>query len=334
MAEAVEQKTKYFYLALFFFLLYLSFLMMKPFLIAVFASFVMAYLIYPVYNRLNVIIKNRSACAAVLLILLSLAILIPAFLLGSRVVDESVSLYYQVVNVDLNKVNDAFHNYLNVKIDLEAYLKIGATKLLGIFSNGVSEFTLSLPRRVLLVFISVFIMYYLLKEGDTITYDIKKYLPLKDEYKNEVVEKLGVVAYATVYGVLATALVQSIVGTIGLFIFDVNSPIVFGLLMLVTAMLPFGSAIVWLPLVIIKLLNGDIFNGIGLLLYGMLVIGMVDNIVRPAVISKKSRTHPILVVLGVVGGISLFGFIGVIIGPMLLAVLMAFLDFYIREYEV
>ena len=334
MNEAIEQKTKYFYLALFFFLLYLSFLLVKPFLIAVFASFVMAYLIYPVYNRLNVVIKNRGACAAVLLAVISLVIVVPLFFLGSHVVNESVSLYYNVVNIDLSSINNALDNYFNIEINLESYLRLGATKLLSIFSSSISEFALSVPRKAIMVFISIFIMYYLLKEGDGITYDIKKYLPLKEEYKNELIEKMGVVAYATVYGVIATALAQSIVGTVGLFIFDVGSPVVFGSLLLVTSMLPFGSALVWLPLAIVKLLSGDIFNGIGLLLYGIFAIGLVDNLVRPAIISKKSRIHPILVVLGVIGGISLFGFIGVILGPMLLAVLIAFLDFYIREYEV
>src|SRR3989344_3205639 len=125
MNETIEQKTKYFYLALFFFLLYLSFLLVKPFLIAVFASFVMAYLIYPVYNRLNVVIKNRGACAAVLLAVISLVIVVPLFFLGSHVVNESVSLYYNVVNVDLSSVNTALDNYFNIEINLESYLRLG-----------------------------------------------------------------------------------------------------------------------------------------------------------------------------------------------------------------
>ena len=101
----------------------------------------------------------------------------------------------------------------------------------------------------------------------------------------------------------------------------------------ITAMLPFGAAIVWLPTALIKLLNGDLFNGIGLLVYGVLVISLVDNFIRPMIISRKSRVHPLVIILGVFGGLSLFGFMGILVGPLILAVLIAFLDFYVKEYE-
>lgn len=333
MKEYADQKTKYLYLALFFVLLYLSFLLIKPFILAILVSFVVAYMIYPVYIRLNSIINNRSLCSVLTLLILIIIILIPIFFIAEKIIPEASTLYHNVVNVDLGGLNNWINNYLGTELNLELYLRDATSKLLNLLLKNLSDYAMTLPVKFAMVFISMFIIYYLLKEGEIIVEGMRKYLPLKEEYKHELLERLKEVTYATVYGVIVTAIVQGIAGTIGLVIFDVKSPLLFGLLMSIAAMLPFGAALIWLPLASSKIFSGDLFNGIGLLIYGALIISLIDNIVRPMIISKKSRTHPLITILGVIGGLSLFGFVGVIIGPLILAVLISFLDFYIREYE-
>lgn len=333
MRKPIGQKVRYLYLIAFFFLLYISFLLVKPFIIAIMASFIFAYLIYPVYIRLNSIIKNRGICAFVLLLLLFIIILVPSFLMTEKIITQSVELYHNVVNLDFSGLNNLIKTYFGFDIKLEPYVRDITSKFFNILLKDVSNFALSLPKKVLVTFVSIFVMYYLLKEGDVIIYKIKKYLPLKEEDKDELVERMKNTTYATVYGVIATAIIQGIIGMIGLFIFHINSPILLGVMMIIAAMFPFGATIVWLPAGLIKILNGDLFNGIGFLLYCLLIVSSIDNFIRPAIISKKSRTHPIIILIGVLGGLSLFGFIGILIGPLLLAVLIAFLDFYIKEYE-
>ena len=330
----MQQKTRYFYLAIFFLILYLSFLLLKPFMVAILASFVATYLVYPVYKGLNMVIKNKGVCAAILLFLIFVIILIPSFFIAERAIGEAANFYHKIVGIDFNRLSETASRYTGIDLNLDLYARDITSKAITLLLGNLSEFALSIPKKAIVVFISLFLMYYLLKEGDNIVNDIKKYLPLKEKQKEELIGKMKGVTWAVIYGVVVTAILQGIIGAIGLYIFKVHSPILLGLIMIVAAMMPyFGTAIVWLPAALIKLLNGDLFNGIGLLVYGVLVISLVDNFIRPMIISRKSRVHPLVIILGVFGGLSLFGFMGILVGPLILAVLIAFLDFYVKEYE-
>ena len=132
-----------------------------------------------------------------------------------------------------------------------------------------------------------------------------------------------------VFGFVITAALQGLFGALGFLIFQLSSPLVWGLIMMILALIPFlGPALVWFPIGVIQLISGNLFSGIGLLLYGAIIISSIDNIVRPKIISYKSNIHPLLILLGVVGGLKLFGFIGIVIGPVVLVFLMTILKLY------
>lgn len=102
--------------------------------------------------------------------------------------------------------------------------------------------------------------------------------------------------------------------------------------MTIAAMLPFvGTAIIWFPAALINLASGDTFNGLGLLIYGLLIISTIDNLIRPKIIGDRSKVNPGLILIGVLGGIGLFGLIGVIIGPLIMAILTVFFEIYISD---
>jgi predicted PurR-regulated permease PerM len=177
-------------------------------------------------------------------------------------------------------------------------------------------------------------MYYLFKEGESLVGKFKENLLLKKDHSEKIINKFNEFMQATIYGVIVAAIAQGIIGTIGLFIFRIENPIIWGLVMTITAMFPyFGASIVWFPAALVKLFSGDYFNGIGLIVYGVVIISLIDNILRPKLISARTRIHPIVVLLGVLGGLKLFGFIGLILGPVLLGVLVAVIKIYNLETE-
>ncbi|MDP3765715.1 MAG: AI-2E family transporter, partial [Nanoarchaeota archaeon] len=147
------------------------------------------------------------------------------------------------------------------------------------------------------------------------------------------------VTYGVFYGNITIAIVQGILGIIGFALLGVPSPILWGFVMMLFALVPyFGSAIIWLPaalnLIFIGYLQNDsslIIRGTILIAYGVLVISTIDNILKPKLIGSKAKIHPILVLIGVLGGLSLFGFIGFILGPLMLALLVTFIDVYEKE---
>ncbi|MFQ5620928.1 MAG: AI-2E family transporter, partial [Candidatus Nanoarchaeia archaeon] len=142
-----------------------------------------------------------------------------------------------------------------------------------------------------------------------------------------------------IYGSLVIALIQGALGALGFMIFGVGSPILWGLVMSLFALVPFiGTPIIWGPAGLLLVIDGFVdgqtnlvAKGIGLLIYGTLVISTVDNILKPKLIGKKAKIHPIVVLIGVLGGLSLLGFVGFVVGPLVLALFEALIEVYEKE---
>ena len=204
------------------------------------------------------------------------------------------------------------------------------------FESGLKD---SIPIFILHLFILLFVMFFLFRDGKVFVDKIERLLPLKVRYRQHIFKKLSDMTYAVVYGSIIIAMIQGALGGIGFFIFGLSSPLLWGIVMVFAALIPYiGSTIIWFPAALMLIFNGYInlettlmIKGILLMIYGIFVIGTVDNILKPKIIGDKAGLHPILVMLGVVGGLSLFGFIGVIVGPIILAMLVAFVDIYEEE---
>ena len=138
--------------------------------------------------------------------------------------------------------------------------------------------------------------------------------------------------YATVYGQFIVALIQGAVATVAYFLFGVGSPITWGLLTTFFALIPFlGTPIVWVPISLNLLISAEIARGIGLLLVGIFIISTIDNLLKPRLIGKRASLHPVLVLIGVVGGLITMGLIGIIIGPLIISLLISFVEVYHKE---
>jgi len=168
---------------------------------------------------------------------------------------------------------------------------------------------------------------------------IKGIIPLKNHHQNKIIKRFGSVTRAVVYGHFITALIQGMVGVLGLYIFGVKSPLVWGGIMMVACMIPFiGAPIVWFPLGVLKLIEGLTTNttsttirGIGLLVYGFFIVASIDNLIKPKIIGDKAKIHPTIILLGVLGGLSIFGVIGIVLGPLILSLFLTFAEIYKTE---
>ena len=221
---------------------------------------------------------------------------------------------------------------MSENVDIADYIKNALNKLSIEILQRTDNFIIALPAKIINIFVMFFIIFYLFKDGEKVVDAVKKELPLKEKYKYELIRKFSDTTYATVYGVLGAAFLQAIAALIGYYFFQINSPLFLTFLTFLAALIPFiGSALIWLPVAIIQLIGGDSFNGVGLIIYGTLIIGSIDNIMKPMIIGRKSKMHPVLTLLGILGGLQIFGLIGIIIGPLSLAILVVFFDFYLIE---
>lgn len=328
--------------------------MTRPFLPALLTGAIIAYLSYPLYERILGCIKNKNFSSLIVALLVVLIITLPFVAVLGMVSKEAYNTY---ATLDKQNLGTNFmrtvcreENWLSCRFvnrfvgflpenNIDYYLQVTIEKITVFIINNVSKFIASIPSILLNFFVMVFVVYYLLKDGEAVVKRIKNILPLKEPHKRHVLERFHDIAYAVFYGNISIAVLQGILGGIGFLILGVSSPILWGFVMMLFALVPyFGTAVVWLPAALNFIFLGYLQNdnsltirGAMLILYGVFVISSIDNILKPKVIGIKADVHPILVLLGVLGGLSLFGFIGLILGPVMLALLMTFVEIYEEE---
>jgi len=330
----LKKYSKHSLILFFILIILLAFYTILSYLTAIIAAAIIVYIFYPEFRKLNKHIKSRSICALIMLAVILLIVIIPLFLMINALAVEASGLYQNIKGLDLTPISGLISRFLGENVDVNTYIKDVGESLVSFIARSASDFLFSLPQKMLILFVTIFVMYYFFKDGDKIIAFLQKISPIHKDHRSELLEEFNRVIHATIYGVLVSAVIQGLVGTLGLVIFKVSSPIIWGSMLTITAMLPFiGTGLVWVPAALFKIFNGDFFNGFGLLLYGTLIISTIDNVIKPKLISKKSQTHPILIILGIFGGMKAFGIIGIIIGPLLLATLSVLYNFYMNKQK-
>jgi predicted PurR-regulated permease PerM len=334
-------------------LIVVSFLIIKPFLTAVLTGIIFSYIFYPLYSRINKKISNKNVSSLITSFLVILIITLPLFFVLNTVSKEAYTTYLlsrqkladsqfltpcepadkplcEAVNYFTDKVNDP-----KVKYYFDTTIKGVTTRI----TESISDILFSIPIFILDLFIVLFVMFFLFRDGKIFVDKIERIMPLKGKYRRHVFKKLNDMAYAVIYGSIIIAIIQGTLGGIGFLIFGLPSPLLWGIVMIFASLIPYiGSSIIWFPASLMLIFNGYInmetnliIKGILLMLYGIFIVGTADNILKPKIIGDKSGLHPVLVLLGVVGGLAFLGVVGIIIGPIILAMLVTFIKIYEEE---
>lgn len=346
---------KYFFVIIFVLLAFLSFIVLRPFMNTILASAVVAYVFYLPYKLLNRVIPNKTISALIVSLVIILLLLIPVVFLLKMSTDEAQYVYLRVkqkilsgelVNIEcpdgvqtrLCRTTLVLKQFL-LDPDVQYYLKDILSRTTTYIVNKTSEFILSLPQMMLEIAITFFIVFYLLKDGPELTQKFKNLIPMTPVHQGHVYAKLKDTAFAVLYGSILIAAIQGALGALGFWVVGIKAPWLWGIVMIVFALIPFvGTTMIWLPAGILLIVQGLamgeamlIWKGIGLIIYGIIIVSSIDNVLKPKIIGSKAGMHPVLILLGVLGGLAVFGFAGFLIGPMILAASKAFLDLYEKE---
>ncbi|MAG20186.1 hypothetical protein CL618_02020 [archaeon] len=325
----LRQYSKYFFIVFFIIILILSYLLVKPFVSAVLTSVFLAYVFYPIYAKLNSKLKKKNLSSFLMVILIILLIFIPLLFSINAIVREVINIYGTNINYDI--IPDKLVNYFE-KINLKTYINNLVDQFISYITKNIPNLFLFLPNKLLDFVISIFIMFFLFRDGKEIIEWFEDLIPLSKDQKKKFIDKFDNMSSAVVYGYLLTAFIQGLVAGVGFWLLGIPSPLLWGILTMIFGLIPFvGAVVVWLPLGLYQLLLGNVFTGVSILLFGALVISLIDNFLKPKLISKKTDIHPIVILLGVIGGLKVFGFIGLFIGPIILSMLIVFLELYKGE---
>lgn len=327
-------------LIFFILLLYLLYLLFKPFIIPLFWAGIIASVLNPPYLYFERRFKKRETFFAFFFTLsVFLIIVIPTIFVIFLLAQESIDAYnkYREILVNLN-----FSAYLDKYMDtswgstIKKFLLSSeqAESVISKYAGSISKFLFNQAQilvkntglllfRLLIMFLGVF---FFLRDGKRILEHIRKLLPLDESIRDVIFKRLGETVNAVVIGMIVTAIVQGFLLSIGFLIFGVGYPVLFGALTFVLALLPFGGALpVWLGGAIYLFLNERIGAGIGLLIWGALLVSSIDNFLKPILIGEKTQIPFFLLFLSLLGGIMAFGLTGLFLGPVLVALLLTIL---------
>jgi predicted PurR-regulated permease PerM len=276
--------------------------------------------------------KWRKGWTAALLMLLSMIVILLPIALLINMLSSKITFAIQHSDelvVSLKKVVSDIEHKFNIKITrdeninrLGDFIRSSIPKLLGATFNTLGT-----------IFFMCFILYFMLVNGRKMEANIYEHIPLKDENAMMLGTEVKNMVISNSVVIPVIAVLQGVVALIGYLIIGVNEPWFWFVVTCITAMLPVvGAALAYVPLAIIFFANGDTGKGIFMLIYGFGVIGTVDNIFRFTLARKIGNVHPLVTVFGVIIGLSVFGFIGLIFGPLLISLFLLLLKIYSSEF--
>ena len=271
---------------------------------------------------------RKSVTAIILLIEAILCFLVPLSLAVWLLISK-----LQTVNVDTATFVDTITNLADWKTEYDLLSKENISSIASILPGigqflmgGISSFAVNL-------FVLVFVLYFMLIGGTKMEQYIYELLPFSDSNKKHVMNEINMIVRANAIGIPLLAIIQGAIATLGYYLFDAPSALLFGFLTCFATVIPIvGTTLVWFPLAAYMAISGDWPHAIGLLLYCGLIVTNIDNLIRFILQKKMADTHPLITIFGVVIGLSLFGFMGVIFGPLLISIFILCVNIFKEQY--
>lgn len=322
---------------------------LKPFWMAIFWACAVAVIFYPLQRRLQQFIGNKPNRSALLTLLIAVVIVvIPVLGVAYSFVQEGVQLYQKIDSGEINpnafmqQIETAFPfipellGELGIETDnLRQRLSefaVNASRTLAQQALTVGQNTFSF---VVSLALMVYLTFFLLRDGHLLINLLVRALPLGDERERALFGKFAEVTRATVKGNIVVAMVQGTLGGVIFAILGIPAPLLWGVVMAFLSLIPaVGAGLVWLPVAVYLLAMGELWEGVVLMAYGAVVIGLADNILRPLLVGRDTKLPDYVVLFSTLGGLTLFGITGFVIGPLLAALFLAFWDMFMREFNV
>lgn len=324
----------YFFTTLFIVVLIVIGILFYPFFGAIAVALVLATLSHPVYAFILHKVHNPAVAAFLVVLLVTLAILLPAMGLLVLLVDEVRSVTTALSALHVDAMPTFFEGMKDKLLSIAPFLSIVdlpavMQTLFEQVGAHAGEFVAGAADVILKMLVSIIALYYLLKDGRAFLYGFIQLSPLSDEEDVQIIHKLKEVSYSLIRGTLVIAVLQGLMTGLGFLMFGVPNPVLWGALAAVGALLPMvGTGIVAVPAVLYLAVAGHYAAAIGLAAWSMLIVGLVDNVIGPKLIGSGARIHPLFVLLSVLGGLILFGMAGFLIGPLLFGLLIALWEIY------
>lgn len=318
--------------------IYVCWNMLLPFIDVIAWAAVLVVVFYPVHKRIEARLNSPSWAAVVSCALVILTILLPLTFASFAVINEARDFAQRLQDnggnlVDMNnptiqRALDWVGQYVDVsKFQSQDFIVERVRGMSGTIANRTLGLVGGLAGAIVQVFFIIFTMYYLFRDGRNVRKSLYKLIPLSHDETHRIFVRTRDVISASVYGVVVIALIQGVLGAIGFWICGLPSILLWGVVMTLFSMIPLaGAFVVWVPAAIYLFATGSVGYGIFLTVWGAVVIGSIDNFLRPKLVGEKTRLHELLIFFSVLGGLQVFGVLGLVLGPVMLVITLALID--------
>ncbi|MAJ97366.1 MAG: AI-2E family transporter [Parcubacteria group bacterium] len=318
--------------------------LISDYITPLFWAVVLSILFYPLHQRVYSYTKGRAALSSLLTIGSILTIvMIPLYIVGALVANEAVSLYINLTQGDLSSltmlatIQDALVPLAQFGIDVES-VQTNLVAFAQSFSAQIGTYALDIGRATAGTFISILLMLYILfftlRDGEKTLVRIMQALPLGDAKEKMLFDRFVSIVHVMFKGTFIIALVQGAIGGILFMVVGIESAALWAFVMGLFALIPaVGPALVWLPIGLLLLFAGSVWQGVTVLIVGATLVSLIDNLLRPILVAKEAAMPDVLILLSVLGGLTLFGIAGIIIGPVITAFFLSMWQLFEHDYE-
>lgn len=335
----ITSSEKYFLFILLLIVIILTFLILYPFLAMLILAAAFTVILTPIYLFIKKhLVKNIAWLASMLTVLIFiLGLCVPLFFVGKAVFSQTQNLYYNIVNSGtsshlVESIDYSINKFLPTGFDFNVHSKIA--ELMSSLSNGIAKFFSSTLNSIAMFVLMVFSIFYLLKDGEKWKKGFIKIFPLKDNDTNEILENLKKSIDRIFKGSFIIVIVQGIFAWIGFMIFGVPNAVIWAVVAGIASFIPtVGTSVVTIPAVLFLFFTGMPLPALGLLIWSAILVGTIDNVLSPYIISRDTEIPSLFILFSILGAISLIGPLGILIGPLVLSLLYSLISIYKKEIK-
>lgn len=315
--------------------------MLGSYLFPVLWAVIITVVFYPVYAWLFRILKNESAASVLTIAVAALVIVVPIIFVGGLVIRESLGLYQSVQNGITDETMDGFiariDSVLPVTIDweqAEARAREGLAGLTAAITGSLlqySQFTLGFVAKI---GIMLYVLFFMFRYNTVLLDKAAAYLPMNEKYLKLLFERFASTTQAIAQGTLTIAILQGTIGALTLWLVGIGAPVLWGVVMTILSIIPaVGPSFVLVPAGVYLIVTGSLVQGIIVLGVGVVLIGLVDEFLRPLLVGRRAKIPDAIVLLATVGGLSTFGVTGFVIGPVIAAFCLSLWAIFSEKYK-
>ncbi len=319
--------------------LFLSFLIVRPFLVAILSAAALAYIFYPFYLTVLKYLPKKARvkelAAMLTCLIIVVLVLVPVTFMTIVLTYEAKSGYLFLQDFlqspqwplagwppFLGQWSGYLPQFKEVVADL-------ASQLIALLQSILK----GIPNVILNIFITVFSIYYFLKHGKDLYNFFSELVPLPEGRYKQILLRFDDLSRGMILGQIVVGTIQGILAWLGFLVLGVPNPVLLGFLTAIISIIPLlGAVIVWVPVVVYLavagMMTGEYWKAVSLLLYGTFVISLIDNVLKPKIVGDRARIHPLIILFGILGGIQLFGIAGILIGPLILTIFDVVIEIY------